>query len=83
MVNMPLNDFQDAVVPSFPKGGSVVPPFGKGGLGGIRDAPNMEIPLGPPFCEVGKKPPIPAYPAAKGEAARQRVILRIVQRHNG
>ncbi|OGT03864.1 MAG: hypothetical protein A2143_06310 [Gallionellales bacterium RBG_16_57_15] len=67
---MPLNDFQDAVVPSFPKGALLFPPLEKEGLGGIRDAPNMEIPLGPPFCEVSKKPPIPAYPAAKGEVAR-------------
>ena len=36
---MPLNNFQ----------GAVIPHFGKGGLGGIQNAPNMKIPLAPPF----------------------------------
>jgi hypothetical protein len=36
---MPLNYLQYAVIPHFEKGG----------LGGIQNAPNMKIPLDPPF----------------------------------
>src|SRR3990172_3894981 len=34
--NMPLNVFQDAFFPFFPKGSFVAPPFGKGGRGDSR-----------------------------------------------
>jgi hypothetical protein len=46
--------------PTFHKGKSLTPPFGKGGLGGISQG--LSNTSGPEFFEVCKIPPNPPFP---------------------